>query len=216
MARLQSRKEAEQLRQMEEMELLRLVEEQRVENKKENNEARKLQEAEDKRKKDEEEEIRNQTKEAADAATTAEQDKEQGMEEDIPDGNFNKNLHDVFNGVTTETEPTEGKTAEEQQDECSPPAKKRSGSSKIKHNPNKVSPPEAASESTKKKISFEKTYIHPHKRVIIELAILLKSDKTFEKFAKALMVFIENTQMVDPKFVINTLNPMSKEKKHHG
>jgi hypothetical protein len=26
------------------------------------------------------------------------------------------------------------------------------------------------------------------------------------------MAFIENAQMVDPKFVINTLNPMSKEK----
>jgi hypothetical protein len=114
MARLQSRKEAEQLRQMEEMELLRLVEEQQVENNKKNNEARKLQEAEDKRKKDDEEEIRNQTKEVADAATTAGQDKEKGVEEDIPDGNFNKNLHDVFNGVTTKTEPIEGEADEEQ------------------------------------------------------------------------------------------------------
>jgi hypothetical protein len=68
------------------------------------------------------------------------------------------------------------------------------------------------SESTRKKISFKETCIHPHKRVIIELAILLKSSKAFEEFTKALMAFIENAQMVDPKFAINTLNPKSKGK----
>ncbi len=67
-------------------------------------------------------------------------------------------------------------------------------------------------DSTKKKISFEDTYVHPHKRVIIELAILLKSDNAFEEFTKALMAFLENAQMVDPKFEINTLKPTSKEK----
>ena len=92
---------------------------------------------------------------------------------------------------------------------------KRSGSSKIssrRNKPNKVSPSEATVDSAKKKISFEDTFIHPHKRVIIELAILLKSDKAFEEFTSALMAFLENAQMVDPKFEINTLNPKSKEK----
>jgi hypothetical protein len=135
------------------------------------------------------------------------------MAVDEPDRNFNKNLHDVFNGVATKLEAPEGDAPNEQQEELSP-KNKRAGSSKTssRRNPNKVSPPEATSESTKKKISFEETYIHPHKRVIIELAILLKSNKAFEEFTKALMAFIENTQMVDPKFTINTLNLKSKEK----
>jgi hypothetical protein len=48
--------------------------------------------------------------------------------------------------------------------------------------------------------------------MVIELAIALKSDKAFEEFTQALMAFITNAQMVDPKFVINPLNPTSKEK----
>jgi hypothetical protein len=42
--------------------------------------------------------------------------------------------------------------------------------------------------------------------------ITLKSDKAFEEFTQALMAFISNAQMVDPKFVINPLNPSSKKK----
>ncbi len=66
--------------------------------------------------------------------------------------------------------------------------------------------------SPAKKITFEDTYVHPHKRVILDLAVLLKSENAFKEFTKALVAFIENVQMVDPKFVINTLNPKSKEK----
>ncbi len=40
----------------------------------------------------------------------------------------------------------------------------------------------------------------------------LKSDKVFEEFTQALMAFLANAQMVTPKFVINPLNPNSKEK----
>ncbi len=103
---------------------------------------------------------------------------------------------------------------EQEPEECSP-AKKRGKSSKssTKHsNANKVSPPKATAASTAKKITFEDTYVHPHKRFILDLAILLKSEKALKEFTKALMAFIENEQMVDPKFVINILNPKSKEK----
>jgi hypothetical protein len=53
---------------------------------------------------------------------------------------------------------------------------------------------------------------YPHSRVILELAVVLKSDKAFDKFTQALMAFLSNAQMVDPKFAINPLNPNSKEK----
>ncbi len=54
--------------------------------------------------------------------------------------------------------------------------------------------------------------MYKHPRIILELAISLKSDKAFEEFTQALMAFITNAQMVDPKFVINPINPTSKEK----
>jgi hypothetical protein len=134
------------------------------------------------------------------------------MIDDKPNKDLNRNLHNIFNGVATKLEAPEGK-ALNKQEECSP-KNKRSGSSKSssRRNTTKVSPPEAMAASTKKKITFEDTYVHPHKRVILELTILLKSDKAFEEFTKALMAFIKNAQMVDPKFVINTLNPNSKDK----
>lgn len=56
-----------------------------------------------------------------------------------------------------------------------------------------------------KATSFLDTHVHKHKRTILELAILLTSEKKFEEFTQALMVFLTNAQMVDPKFVINPL-----------
>jgi hypothetical protein len=44
------------------------------------------------------------------------------------------------------------------------------------------------------------------------LAIALKGEKPFDEFTQALMAFISNAQMVDPKFIINPLNSNSKEK----
>ncbi len=59
---------------------------------------------------------------------------------------------------------------------------------------------------------FLDTFILPYARVILELAVTLKSKKAFEEFTQALMSFLTNAQMVDPKFVINPINPNSKEK----
>jgi hypothetical protein len=63
-----------------------------------------------------------------------------------------------------------------------------------------------------KSATFLDEIIYQHPRVVIELAILLKSDKAFEEFTQALMAFITNAQMVDPKFVINPIKQSSKEK----
>ena len=134
---------------------------------------------------------------------------------DKPDGDLNRHLHNIFNGIATKPEVLKDLGKPKQEPEERSPTKKRGGSSKSsmkRSNANKVSPPEVTAASTAKKITFEDTYVHPHKRVILDLAILLKSEKAFEEFTKALMAFIENAHMVDPKFVINTLNPKSKEK----
>jgi hypothetical protein len=41
---------------------------------------------------------------------------------------------------------------------------------------------------------------------------MLKSNKAFKEFTQALMSFISNAQIDDPKFVINPLNKHSKKK----
>ncbi len=60
--------------------------------------------------------------------------------------------------------------------------------------------------------NFLENFNYPHSRVILELVVVLKSDKAFEEFTQALMAFLSNAQMVDPKFVINPLNSNSKER----
>jgi hypothetical protein len=47
---------------------------------------------------------------------------------------------------------------------------------------------------------------------VLELVITLKSNKVFEELTNALVSFITNTQIVDPKFIINPINPLSKDK----
>ncbi len=110
---------------------------------------------------------------------------------------------------------TDYRTQEEE--DVQSPVKKRSGSSKTaswRRGNCLVSPtkqgsiPQAAPWAT----SYLDTFIHTYSQVILELAVTLKSDKAFKEFTQALMSFITNAQMVGPKFVINPLNPHSKEK----
>ena len=54
--------------------------------------------------------------------------------------------------------------------------------------------------------SIAKTVNHKYKRTIFELAILLTSEKKFEEFTHALMAFLTNAQMVDPKFVTKSVS----------
>jgi hypothetical protein len=46
----------------------------------------------------------------------------------------------------------------------------------------------------------------------MEVAITLTKVDTFDEFAKALLAFRSNTQIVDPKFVLNPIDPTTKEK----
>ncbi len=71
---------------------------------------------------------------------------------------------------------------------------------------------ESIPQATTQTTSFLDTFIHPHSQVILELAVTLKSDKAFKEFTQALRAFITNAQMMDSKFVINPINPNSKEK----
>ncbi len=63
-----------------------------------------------------------------------------------------------------------------------------------------------------KMTTFLDTYIHPHSRTVLELAIKLKSNNPFEEFTKSLMDLIANAQIVDSRFVINPIDSASKEK----
>jgi hypothetical protein len=51
-----------------------------------------------------------------------------------------------------------------------------------------------------------------HSRIVLKLAITLKSDKAFEELTNALMAFITNAQIAEPKFVINPINQSLKDK----
>ncbi len=99
------------------------------------------------------------------------------------------------------------------------PLKKRSGSSKsaTRRKPScpQVTLPDpkiTASTTSANRTTFLDNFVYPYPCIILKLKITLKSDKAFEKFTQALMAFISNAQMFDPKFVINPLNTASKEK----
>ncbi len=48
---------------------------------------------------------------------------------------------------------------------------------------------------------------HQFKRIILELSVMLKADKAFDKFVQSLVVFMVNAKLVDPTFVWNPINP---------
>jgi hypothetical protein len=103
------------------------------------------------------------------------------------------------------------------------PLKKQSGSSKLSTrrtssklhkivSPQDNQPQTETSQSILKTTKFIDTYIYPHERVVLELAINLIKEDTFDEFAKGLGSLLTNAQIVDPKFVINPIDPRSKEK----
>jgi hypothetical protein len=187
---------------------LKQIQELCLTNKKKNDEIRKKQEEEEKRKKDKEHEARQKAaeEEKSKCAVVSPQ-----------------NLHDIMNGI--DTEQSEGmdydmEVEENYGDEERSPLKKRSGSRKLatrKSRHPKVNPPSdkeaTVQTSTATKTStFLDTYIHPHSRTVLELAIKLKSNNPFEEFTKSLMDLIANAQIVDSRFVINPIDSASKEK----
>ncbi len=46
----------------------------------------------------------------------------------------------------------------------------------------------------------------PQRRIVLEIAIVLTKEDTFDEFAKALASLLSNAQIVNPKFVINPIN----------
>ncbi len=63
-----------------------------------------------------------------------------------------------------------------------------------------------------KAMQFMDTYTHPHRRIVLELAIVLTKEDTFDEFAKALPSLLSNVRIVNPKFVINPIDQFSKDK----
>ena len=175
------------------------------------------------RQRKEEEEKRKKADEATtvledDAATTANVPvASQEVNEDEVVLNFTADVHNIMNGFEEmETEEHE----EEDEDERSL-MKKRPGSSKASSRRSRtavrqVSPPDSGAALVLKPVlrtpSIAESVNHKYKRTIFKLAILLTSEKKFEEFTQALMAFLTNAQMVDPKFVINPLNPKSVSK----
>jgi hypothetical protein len=127
------------------------------------------------------------------------------------------NLHDVMNGLDYSQPKAMEKDNEEDEP---PPLKKRSDSSKSatrkihapQVSPSKPTTTAPSAPPPTKTTTFLDLVIYPHSRTVIELAIVLKSNKAFKECTQALMAFITNAQMVDSKFVINPLDPNSKEK----
>jgi hypothetical protein len=128
-------------------------------------------------------------------------------------------LIDIMNGEECmETSDMQEDNNEEDVEERSPLKKcSRSSKSATRRKPSclqviPLDPKITASMTSANRTTFLENFVYPYPCIILELVITLKSNKAFEEFTQALMAFISNAQMVDPKFVINPLNPSSKEK----
>ena len=214
-----TRRQTEMAKELDEIRLL---------NKKNHQAERQQQEAEEKREQDEEEERRRMAEaskmdDGMDTSQTKD-DEEESLGDLVSDV---RNIMDGLDGTEDGVDPGGD-------DDARSPLKKRNGSSKAPSrrtasirqvSPNEAVPPTitqpAARGSSKassrqqpaaKTTFFLDTHVHKHQRTILELAILLTSEKKFEEFTQALMALLTNAQIVDPKFVINPLSPDSKGK----
>ncbi len=187
---------------------LKGIDEIRQLNKKKIDVERKKEEEELKRKKDEEEALKK-----------AEEEKAKAIDED----NVTKKLHSIMNGIDGDENIMEISGNEDNNKDEQSPAKKQGGSSKtstrrVSNKPHKVLSPQEnqpqteAAPSTLKTTKFINNYIHPHRKIVLELAITLTKEYTFDKFAKALASLLSNAQIVNPKFVLNPIKSYSKDK----
>jgi hypothetical protein len=180
-------------------------------NKKNHQMQRQKKEEEDKRTKDKEE--AKQCWEEDKKAAAAEEPPSTTQEPSI--ANFSKSVRNIMEGVQVMDTDEQ---LEDKDDTERSPLKKRSGLSKTasrrtgNHLVSPVTKQESVPQAATWATAFLDTFMYPHARIILELAVTLKSDKAFEKFTQALMAFLTNAQMVDPEFVINPINPNSKEK----
>jgi hypothetical protein len=127
--------------------------------------------------------------------------------------NFASKVRNIMDGVHgMETSNTKNVNKE---DLRSPPKKQPTTKTVSRRNfTRQVSPAEEGQKITAsaKMATFLENFVYPHFCIILKLAVVLKSDKAFEEFTQALMALLSNAQLVDPKFVINPLNPNSKER----
>ncbi len=178
--------------------MIKKIEELQLNNKKKNDEIRKQQEEEEKQKKDKEEAHRIREE--------AEKEKEKAI---TP-----WNLHDVLIGV--DSTQTEMRAVDDDGEERS-----RLRSDQVQVNPQPRGPVLLRLLHPRQRLPINLPHHQlnppffcilsithfPH--TVLKLAIALKGEKPFDEFSQALMPFISN--VVDLKFVINPLNPNSKE-----
>ncbi len=169
--------------------------------------------------KKEEEEAKHQ-KDAEKAREKVEENLARAEEEQ----NVAKNLHSIMNGNDDGIDLIDIDGNKDKDKDEHPPVKKRGGSSNSstrRHASSKthkiISPQDNPTQAKPallilKTAEFMDTYIHPHKRIVLKLAIKLMKEDTFDKFARALASLLSNAQIVDPKFVINPIKQFSKEK----
>lgn len=189
--------------------MARELEQIRLLNKKNHQAERQLQEEEEKKTQDEEEARRRAAEPVKDSVSTVDL-QSTTVDDAAPD--FSSTVRQIMDGL--DDMETEDRPSNESSEPS--PLKKRGGSSKAPSrrrspvcqvSPNEVEPTTIGKPATCV-TSFLDKHVHIHKRTII----LLTSEKKFEEFTRALMAFLTNAQMVDPKFVINPLNPESKGK----
>ena len=188
----------------------RELDEIRLLNKKNHQQEHQRKEEEEKQKKDEAAKLDEPNDDAIMTVDAPTKTHEGTGDEDIL--NFLEEVHNIMNGV----EAMDTEISEEDAEECSP-RKKWPGSSKVSSRQSsttarRVSPLETKTAPVLKPAICMPPFDHKYKRTIVELAILITSEKKFDEFAQALMAFLANAQMVDPKFVINPLNPKTKAK----
>jgi hypothetical protein len=179
---------------------IKKMEELRLINKKKNDKIRKQQE--------EEENKKGQGRSTPDPRE-AEKEKEKAI---TP-----QNLHDVLNGV--ESTPTETTVAANDGEECSP-LKKCSGSSKSatkrtrapQVTPSETTTTNQSAPSSTKTTTFLDSFNYLYPCTVVDLAIALKGEKPIDECTQALMAFIFNVQIVDPKFVINPLTQIPRRR----
>ena len=201
-----TRRQTEMAKELDEIRLL---------NKKNHQAERQQLEAEEKRKQDEEEGKRR----ATEALTV-----DDGMDTSQTKADEEDSLGDIVTDVRNIMDGLDGAEAGDDtggDEEARSPLKKRTGSSKASSrrtvpirqiSPNEAGPTTTAQKTAARATFFLDTHVHKHKRTILELAILLTSEKKFEEFTQALMALLSNAQMVDPKFVINPLSSDSQGK----
>ncbi len=138
-----------------------------------------------------------------------EEEKAKASEEE----NVAKNLHNIMNGIDEDKADKDKQSPVKMQDSPSKTSTRRVSSKT--HNAvstQKNQPQTEAAPSILKTTKFIDTYIHPHRRIMLELAITLTKEDTFDEFANALASLLSNPQILTPSLSSTQSNPSAKIK----